>query len=167
MKKLWIILLLLCLISGCAQKKEQESEPLPPEPAEEGAQKEESTPRESAEEKEMYLKIDETRVEVTWEENASVDALKELCKDEDLVIEMSKYGGFEQVGSIGQELPREDHSTVTEWGDIVLYSGDQIVIFYGSNSWSYTRLGKVKGLSEDDMRALLSEKDVTLTLSVQ
>ena len=167
MKKLWIILLLLCLICGCAQKKEQENEPLPPEPTEEPAQKEESTPQESAEEKEMYLKIDETRVEVTWEENASVDALRELCKDEDLVIEMSKYGGFEQVGSIGQELPREDHSTVTEWGDIVLYSGDQIVIFYGSNSWSYTRLGKVKGLSEDDMRALLSEKDVTLTLSVK
>ncbi len=166
MKKLWIILLLLCVVCGCAKKEENESEPLNPT-NEETAKTEENTPSESTEEKEMYLKIDEKRVEVTWEENASVDALRELCKEEDLVIEMSKYGGFEQVGSIGQELPREDHSTVTEWGDIVLYSGDQIVIFYGSNSWSYTRLGKVKGLSEDDMRALLSEKDVTLTLSVK
>ena len=73
------------------------------------------------------------------------------------------YGGFEQVGPIGQNIVREDQQTVTDSGDIVLYSGNQIVIFYGSNSWAYTRLGHID-LSEQEMLNLLSGGDVTITL---
>jgi hypothetical protein len=80
---------------------------------------------------------------VEWEDNESVEALKELCQEGPLTIRMSMYGGFEQVGSIGQSLPRDDSRTTTQAGDIVLYSGDQIVVFYGSNSWAYTRLGHI------------------------
>ena len=76
------------------------------------------------------------------------------------------YGGFEQVGPIGQSITRNDSQTTTSSGDIVLYSGDQIVIFYGSNSWSYTRLGKID-LSEDEMTELLSNGDVTITLCME
>ena len=78
---------------------------------------------------------------------------------------MSMYGGFEQVGSIGQELPRNDEQTTTQSGDIVLYSGDQIVLFYGSNSWSYTKLGKM-GLSEEKLTELLGNGDVSIVISV-
>ena len=88
----------------------------------------------------MRLLIGETEVPVAWEENESVKALQDLCP---LTIRMSMYGGFEQVGSIGQSIVREDQQTVTDSGDIVLYSGNQIVIFYGSNSWAYTRLGHI------------------------
>ena len=74
------------------------------------------------------------------------------------------YGGFEQVGSIGTSLPRSDKQTTTEAGDIVLYSGNQIVVFYGFNSWAYTRLGHISDQSAADMTALLGQGDVTITL---
>ena len=123
------------------------------------------TTAETAKEKIMVLKIGDTKVPVTWEDNDSVSDLKALAKDS-LTIEMSMYGGFEQVGPIGQSITRNDSQTTTSSGDIVLYSGDQIVIFYGSNSWSYTRLGKID-LSEDEMTELLSHGDVTITLSME
>ena len=78
---------------------------------------------------------------------------------------MSMYGGFEQVGPIGASLPRSDVQTVTEAGDIVLYAGNQIVIFYGSNSWSYTRLGRITDQTLD-LKELLGNGDVEITLSI-
>lgn len=74
------------------------------------------------------------------------------------------YGGFEQVGAIGQNLPRDDSQTTTKAGDIVLYSGNQIVVFYGSNSWAYTRLGHITDKSAQQMADLLGRGDVTITI---
>ena len=113
----------------------------------------------------MLLKISGTEVPVIWEDNESVKALKSLAA-KGLTISMSMYGGFEQVGSIGQSITRSDKQTTTSAGDIVLYSGDQMVIFYGSNSWSYTRLGRID-LPEDQIKELLSKEDVTVTLELK
>ena len=77
------------------------------------------------------------------------------------------YGGFEQVGSIGTALPRNDVETTTASGDIVLYSGDQIVVFYGSNSWEYTRLGHITDQDTAEMEELLGNGDVTITVSME
>ena len=112
----------------------------------------------------MEMMVGDMPVTVDWEENESVEALKELAS-EDLNIEMSMYGGFEQVGSIGQSLPRNDTQTTTASGDIVLYSGDQLVVFYGSNTWAYTRLGKIVDKTPEEMEELLGNGDVTITLS--
>ena len=109
----------------------------------------------------MILRISETEVPVIWENNPSVDALKDLLP---LTIEMSMYGGFKQVGPVGQEIVSDDVQTKTEPGDIVLYSGDQIVIFYGNNSWAYTRLGHVD-LAQEEMAELLSHGNVVITIS--
>ncbi|SKA71111.1 hypothetical protein SAMN02745111_02159 [Eubacterium uniforme] len=79
---------------------------------------------------------------------------------------MSKYGGFEQVGSIGSVLPSNDKDITTECGDIVLYSSNQMVIFYGSNSWEYTRLGKIN-MSKAQIKELLSGDNVTVTIEVE
>ena len=114
----------------------------------------------------MQMMIGETPVTVVWEDNASVEALKALAA-EGLTIEMSMYGGFEQVGSIGQSLPRDDQQTTTTSGDIVLYSGNQLVVFYGSNSWAYTRLGHITDQTPEQMKALLGSGDVTITLSMK
>jgi hypothetical protein len=114
----------------------------------------------------MQMMIGETPVTVAWEDNASVEALKTLAV-EGLTIEMSMYGGFEQVGSIGQSLPRDDQQTTTASGDIVLYSGNQLVVFYGSNSWAYTRLGHITDQTPAQMKALLGSGDVTITLSMK
>ena len=114
----------------------------------------------------MQMMIGETPVTVAWEDNASVEALKTLAT-EGLTIEMSMYGGFEQVGAIGQSLPRYDQQTTTSSGDIVLYSGNQLVVFYGSNSWAYTRLGHITDQTPEQMKALLGSGDVTITLSMK
>ena len=114
----------------------------------------------------MTMTIGDTKVNVAWEDNSSVDALKELVSSGPLSITMSMYGGFEQVGSIGQSLPREDKQTTTASGDIVLYSGNQLVVFYGSNSWAYTRLGHISDKTDAEIEALLSKGDVTITLSI-
>ena len=116
------------------------------------------------EESKMVMMVGDMPVAVDWEENESVEALKELAA-EDLTIEMSMYGGFEQVGAIGQGLPCNDTQTTTASGDIVLYSGDQLVVFYGSNSWAYTRLGKIVDKTPEEMEELLGNGDVTITLS--
>ena len=121
---------------------------------------------EPMQEKSLKMSIGDTAVEVEWEDNESVEALAKLAETEPLVIEMSMYGGFEQVGSLGESLPRNDKQTTTEAGDIVLYSGNQIVVFYGSNSWAYTRLGHVADKTADEMAELLSGGDVTVTISM-
>lgn len=119
------------------------------------------------EESVMTMKIGESPVQVDWEDNESVEALKSLAKQGDITIQMSMYGGFEQVGSLGESLPRNDKQTTTKSGDIVLYSGNQIVIFYGSNSWAYTRLGHISDKDESQMKELLSNGDETVTISAK
>lgn len=122
---------------------------------------------EEAQEKMLQLKIADTIVEVAWEDNESVEELRKLCEEEPLTIQMSMYGGFEQVGSVGTSLPRNDAQTTTSSGDIVLYSGNQIVVFYGSNSWAYTRLGHITDQDEESMAQLLGNGDVTITISME
>ena len=112
----------------------------------------------------LRMQIRDTEVTVDWEANESVEALKTLCQNGPLTIQMSMYGGFEQVGPIGQSLPRNDRQTTTQAGDIVLYSGSQIVVFYGSNAWSYTRLGHIRDKSAQEMAELLSNGDVIMTI---
>ena len=120
---------------------------------------------EAAPEKVLEMKIGDTPVAVAWEDNEAVAALKEYCRDLTLTIPMSMYGGFEQVGSIGTSLPQNDVQTTTQSGDIMLYSGDQIVVFYGSNSWAYTRLGHITDKSQEELTALLSNGDISISLS--
>ncbi|WP_081671281.1 cyclophilin-like fold protein [Butyrivibrio sp. XBB1001] len=115
---------------------------------------------EEAKETAMTLSIDGKEMPVTWEDNASVNELKEILP---LKVNMSMYGGFEQVGSIGQGISRDDKQITTEFGDIVLYSGNQIVVFYGSNSWAYTKLGHIN-LSEEELTQLLGNGDVVLEI---
>lgn len=121
-----------------------------------------------SEQKEMsiLMKINDEAVTVVWEENESVAALTEILLEQPLSIQMSMYGGFEQVGPFETNLPRNDKQTTTQAGDIVLYSGNQIVVFYGSNSWAYTRLGKITDKSEMELEELLGNGDVTITLEL-
>ena len=115
----------------------------------------------------MRMKIGSTEVQVTWEENEAVDALREIVKEAPLTVSMTMYGGFEQVGPLGVTLPSNDVDTVTEAGDIVLYNSSMMVVFYGTNSWPYTRLGHVTDKSAEEMSELLSNGDVKITLSFE
>ena len=135
---------------------------------EEVTQAQNDEPSEHADEKtfELQMTIGNTPVSVDWEDNEAVEALKDLCRNQPLTIQMSMYGGFEQVGPIGTSLPQNDMRTTTSAGDIVLYSGDQMVVFYGFNSWAYTRLGHITDRSAEDMTDLLSNGDTVITISL-
>lgn len=108
----------------------------------------------------MQLSIANKELPVKWEKNKSVDELKRLTP---LTIKMSMYGGFEQVGHLNKSIISDDRQTKTIPGDIVLYSSNQIVVFYGSNSWAYTKLGHIN-LGKKELRKLLSHGSVKLTL---
>ena len=174
-------LCLALLLAGCGKAPAQESgaagtpaaEVTPaaataaPEPTPAPAEEREENETPEEEEKEMLqMKIGETAVAVDWEENESVAALAALCQDAPLSIELSMYGGFEQVGPIGASLPRSGVQITTQTGDIVLYAGNQIVVFYGSNSWAYTRLGHITDKSAAELAELLGQGDVCLSLSI-
>lgn len=112
----------------------------------------------------MNLQIGDSTFTATLEENAAVESLLDLMETAPLIIQMSDYSGFEKVGSLGVSLPTSNRQSTTQTGDIVLYNGNQIVIFYGTNSWSYTRLGKVDDLT--GWEEALGNGDVTVTFSI-
>ena len=116
----------------------------------------------------IYITVNENKLEVTLASNESVAALIELLKKGDIVYTADDYGGFEKVGNIGHSLPRNDTQIRTEAGDVILYQGNQICIFVGSNSWSYTRIGKINGYSTQELKTLLGagEGKVQVTISL-
>lgn len=118
-------------------------------------------------EKNIRLRIDGVLMSVTWENNNSVRELKRILRDRDLIINTNQYGGFEQVGSLGYSLENHNRDITTSPGDIVLYNGNQIVIFYGTNSWSYTRLGKLTGKTQTELENILNKPGVALRLSLE
>ncbi len=95
----------------------------------------------------INIKINNSVFTATLEDNEAAKEFYEMIKNGSVIIEMSDYSGFEKVGPLGTNLTSDDKQTKTKKGDIVLYNSNQIVMFYGSNSWSYTRLGKVEDLN--------------------
>lgn len=113
----------------------------------------------------MNVQVGDVVFSATLEKNEAVSALMEMMRESPVVIQMSDYSGFEKVGSLGTSLPASNSQTTTQTGDIVLYNGNQIVIFYGSNSWSYTRLGHIDDLT--GWEEALGSGDVTVIFSLE
>ena len=150
MKRLIMALLMsTLLLSGCINFKNNKDN-----------QSEDDITDNIPEEEIMKLEIDENVLDVSWNNNASVTALNEI---KPLTINMHLYGGFEQVGSIGQSIVSDDKEITTKPGDIVLYSSNQIVVFFGTNTWSYTKLGHIN-LSDSELNILLNKSNVTLKI---
>lgn len=163
MKRVLIIALVivLALLTSCSGADDtQQSQSRDPETKTESVE-------ENNEMKQITMTINDETVEVTWEDNESVKALADLVSDSPLTIDTSMYGGFEQVGAIGTDLPSSDINITTKPGDIMLYTGNNIVVFYGSNSWSYTRLGHIENKSADELKSILGSNNVKITLSAE
>ena len=114
----------------------------------------------------FYIKAGDTVFVAEYADNTSADALRELLAEGSLTIEMSDYGNFEKVGGIGESLPQNNESITTEPGDIILYQGSSITIYYDTNSWSFTRLGKINDVTRDELLDALGDGDVTVTFSL-
>ena len=115
---------------------------------------------------EIKLKVNNNELVVKLENNEATNQLIERLKENEITIEAKEYGGFEKVGNLGFSLTREDKTINTEPGDIVLYNGNQISVFYDSNSWSYTRIGKIINKDKNELKSILGNGNVTLTFSI-
>ena len=115
----------------------------------------------------MNLQIGEETLTVTLADNSSARALAELLKEGPLTLSLEDYAGMEKVGPLGTSLPQNNERMVTAPGDIILYQGSSFVIYYGTNSWSLTRLGHIDDADEDQLCELLGDGAVTVTLSLE
>lgn len=120
----------------------------------------------SEEEIEMDLQIGERVLTVRMAENTSAQALLELLEGGALTLDMADYAGMEKGASLPRALPENNEPMDTVPGDVILFQGRTFVIYYGTNSWSLTPLGKVQDVTAEELRALLGDGDITVTLSL-
>ena len=117
----------------------------------------------------MFITIDGRTETATLVDNSATQALVEKLQEAPVTVTLTSSGGFEIWGALGFSLPTSNEQIKAQPGDVILYSGSNICLFYGSNSWSYTRLGKIDGLTENELKSFLkaggSNISVTLSLS--
>ena len=116
----------------------------------------------------LYITIDGKTLSVVLVDNEATQTLVAALQEGDITYEAHDYGSFEKVGALGRSLPTSDTQITTQAGDVILYSGNQIVLFYGSNSWSYTRLGRMEYSSQAELESFLKagQGNVTVKLSL-
>lgn len=151
---LWAVVLVLCLAACSTASHPSPTSTISPEP------KEDTT----VDTHTFYLTVEGVTFPATFADNQGAEALADLLTDGPLTLSLEDYGGFEKVGSLGQSLPTSNTHITTQSGDIVLYQSNQIVLFYGSNAWSYTPLGQVTDLT--GWQEALGHGDVTVTFSL-
>ena len=113
----------------------------------------------------LYITVGEHEFRAVLEENASAQELKELLEKGPITVSMDDYGGFEKVGPLGTTLTRSDESITTQPGDVILYQGNQIVIYYAPNSWNFTKLAQIEDAS--DLKQKLGESSIEATFSLE
>ena len=101
------------------------------------------------------------------EDNSSAEAFIEQLSREPVTLELHDYGSFEKVGPLPWALPRNDETITTEPGDVILYQGDQITIYYDENTWSFTRLAKIGSVTRDELLEALGPGDVTVRMWIE
>ena len=128
--------------------------------AEQTADSQPSAEEESA----LKITVGDHELLATFEDNRSAEEFQELLSQGPLTIEMEDYGGFEKVGPLGTTLTRSDQQITTQPGDVILYQGNQITIYYGTNTWNFTRLARINDPS--DLEVILGEGPVQITFSL-
>lgn len=113
----------------------------------------------------FYIHVHEAVLAVKAENNSSSEALLQLLKAGDITISMHDYGNFEKVGPLGISIPRNDEDITTTPGDVILYQGNQVTVYYDENRWDFTKLGHID-IDQDELKSILGSGDVTVDLSV-
>ncbi len=162
MKKL-LLLIVLCgcaaVLTGCGSSDSSSGSKIS---AENSSQQKEVT---EMSDNKLKISVNGTELTATLEDNSSAEALTELLKQGDITIDMSDYGNFEKVGDLPQSLPTNDESITTAAGDIILYQGNKITIYYAENTWDFTKLGHIDNITQQELKAILGDGNVTVTFS--
>lgn len=122
--------------------------------------------KETAETK-LLISVNSHELTASFADSTAAKELAEKLKAEPVTVTLNEYGGFEKVGKLPWSLTRTDASIETEPCDIMLYQGNQMTVFYNSNAWSYTKLGHIDNITQEELKAILGEGDVTVTLSLK
>lgn len=155
MKKIFAYIVAILLLSACSSDAASSTKPSQPE-SEKGSAS-------------MKLKIhvNDTTFTATLADNSSATALKELLQKGDLTLDMEDFSNFEKVADLPITLPRNDTPTDTDAGDLILYLGKRIVIYYDKNSWNFTTLGKIDNVNKKRLKQILGDGNATVTFSVK
>ena len=116
---------------------------------------------------EITIDVNGNKLTAALADSTAAKELAEKLKSGSVTVTLNEYGGFEKVGDLPWSLTKSDKQVSTEPGDIMLYQGDQMTIFYNSNSWSYTKLGSIENTTQEELESLFGEGDITVTLSVK
>ena len=163
MTKILCVLLALLGLPACGSGGAMSDPGTPPDQAAaSGAESVQVQPSEG--ESALKITVGDYELLATFEDNSSAEEFRELLSQGPITVEMEDYGGFEKVGPLGTTLTRNDTQITTEPGDVILYQGNQITIYYGTNSWSFTRLARID--DPTDLRAKLGEGAVQVTFSL-
>ncbi len=116
----------------------------------------------------LYIKINGKTLTAELENNSSAVAFVDYLKQSggSITLNMSDYGNFEKVVPLGTTLPRNDTQITTSAGDIILYQGNQITIYYDKNTWTFTRLGKIQNTTQEELKSILGKGNVTVAFSI-
>ena len=167
MKRLLIFLLPLFMgLTACGNDEPQPQQP-PTEQGGNGSNENNENNNEPMDTKTISIKVGSQTLTMTLADNSSARALVDKLKDGDLTVNMQDYSNFEKVGPLGFPLPTNDTQITTGPGDVILYQGSNLVIYYDRNSWSFTRLGKIEGATRQSLLSVLGNGDVTVTLSIK
>lgn len=160
MIKRLLVLLAAFSLFGCTQTAASSST----SPAQSDSLTSDASSQLDAEQEMLYITVGEHEFRATLEENVSAQEFKKLLQEGPITISMDDYGGFEKVGPLGTTLTRSDEPITTQPGDIVLYQGSQITIYYAPNSWNFTKLAKIEDVS--DLKEKLGKGSIEATFSL-
>lgn len=163
---IFCMVLAVCCLSACEEKQGSMDGSVSAIQTEQGQVTESSG--DSAPDREEYdlkITVGTSELYASLEDNPSAEEFRELLEEGPLTVEMRDYGGFEKVGALGKTLTRSDTQITTEPGDVILYQGNQITIYYGVNQWNFTRLAKIHDVS--DLKEKLGEGTVEVTFSLE
>ena len=166
MKGRILYIVILLLFAACSSDAASSVKPTQPET---------QTPKSSASstskvgEAPVKLKIhvNDTTFTATLEENSSAKAFAEFLTQGDLTLDMHDYGSFEKVADLPRSFPRNDKQIDTDAGDIILYQGNSITIYYDKNSWNFTRLARIDNVNKKRLQQILGRGNVKATFSVE
>lgn len=156
------MLLAILGLSACTAA-ESPAVPVTPPPTQAVVSEQETVAIE--EERKLKITVGDEVLLATFEDNLSAEEFRDLLAQGPVTVEMNDYGGFEKVGPLGTTLTRSDQQITTQPGDVILYQGDQITIYYGTNSWNFTRLARID--DPTDLREKLGEETVSVTFSLE
>lgn len=154
-----MLVCLTCIVHACVGNSRSaqtvKNNPIPP-----------SKTENDMETNQLYLHVNGHTLTVDLRDNSSVRALVDELKSGDITVAMKDYARFEKFGELPRSFPRNDERITTESGDVILSEGNLLVIYYDRNSWNFTRLGKIRDLSQAELKKILGTGDVSVTVSL-